>query len=484
MKKLLSVFAVLVCSCVLFAAPASAAGGTGPGDALSPDGQAVTIAPHSAVWFQFDVGSSSKNLNGFGRHMFLSARDLIVATLDANGASGTRLAIYTPDEISSWQNGDRLAAVGAGSASGANGHDLLWTGSFNVPGTYYVVAYNDSDAAITANVQVNGTYITTAATTANAAPTPAPFTNPFAVQTPLGQGFSGKLVFVDSSGGNIYTVNGDGAGLTKIGSGLDPQWNHSGTLIALARQGPTPGIYTINADGSNERMLYQTNNPRAPDWNPTDSQIVFSFEGDTKSSERCFRNRCFTRNGVTPWQLGLLNAGDGTYTDLRTSNYAFTPTWNADGVTIAYNDTSIGLMTTTPGGSQSVDPFIGDLRITSPLYNPLHIMSPQYSPDGTQIVYMVLQTPTWQIAIANADGSNQHLLTQMDPLDFVHPSNVAPVWSPDGKQIMFLSDRNGKWEFFTMSADGSNQQQVLKNVTDQITIKYDFQSGRMMSWAR
>jgi hypothetical protein len=482
MKKILTALGVLVCAWMLLAAPLSAAGGTGPGDALLPDGTPQTIAAHSALWFQFDVGHSTKTTVGFGRHTKVLPRAPIVATVDDNGANGIRMAIYTPDGISSWQNGGHLTAVGMGSSAGANGHDLFWTGSFPLSGTYYAVVYNDSDVNVTASVQVTGDAVTT---TVNIVPTPTPMTNPFAVQTPLGQGLSGKLVFEDAAGGNIYTVNGDGTNLTKISYGMDPQWNHSGTQIALARQGPVPGIFTINVDGSNDRMLYQTGEPRAPDWSPDDSQIVFSFLGAKKAGgQRCFRNHCFSTGGITPWQLGILNAASAAYGDVKTSSYAFTPTWNADGTTIAYEDTSIGLMTTSPAGAQSVNPFIGDLRITSPGYNPLQIMSPQYSPDGTQIVYMVQQTPTWQIAVANADGSNQRLLTQMDPLDFVHPSNVAPVWSPDGKQILFLSDRNGKWEFFVMSADGTGTQQVLKNVTDQITIKFDFQAGRMMSWAR
>jgi hypothetical protein len=35
-----------------------------------------------------------------------------------------------------------------------------------------------------------------------------------------------------------------------------------------------------------------------------------------------------------------------------------------------------------------------------------------------------------------------------------------------------------------MNADGTNVQQVLKNVTDQITITYDYQAARMMSWTQ
>jgi Tol biopolymer transport system component len=95
---------------------------------------------------------------------------------------------------------------------------------------------------------------------------------------------------------------------------------------------------------------------------------------------------------------------------------------------------------------------------------------------------MVMQPPTWQIALATADGGEQHLLTRDVTLAYYHPSNVSPQWSPDGQEILFLSNRNGKWEFFVMRADGTNTRQVLKTVTDALELRYDFQAGRMMSW--
>lgn len=178
-----------------------------------------------------------------------------------------------------------------------------------------------------------------------------------------------------------------------------------------------------------------------------------------------------------------MNVADGAYHDVRSSDSAITPTIAPDS-TIVYNDGNIGLLKTTSTGEPAAEPFIGDLRITSPTYNPLRIMSPAVSPDGKQIIYMVMQQPTWQIAQANADGGNQHLLTRDNALAIAHPSNVAPQWSPDSQQILFLSNRNGRWEFFTMDADGGNVQQVLKNITDQIEIRYDYQAGRMMSWTK
>lgn len=456
---LLALIAVSVLAQVSYAA-----NGTSPGDALFPIGETKIVAAHSAQWYRFDVGGG---------------KAAVSATLDANSTNALRLEMYTPEQIAAWGRGEELKAIGVGNPQPA--HTLGWEGVFNRAGTYYAAVYNDGNAPISVRVRVEGDSVTTRAP----APTPTRRPDPLITPTALGQGIHGKLVFVDTSGGNIYTVNGDGTNLQRITFGLDPVWNHAGTQIAFARQGPVPGIYVIDANGANERLLYQTLEPRAPAWSPDDSEIVFQYQGATKGGgEVCFRGRCFETPSTIEWKLGAVSVRDRAYHDVRSSDNAFTPTWNFVTNKLAYNDTAIGLMTTTSRGEPDAQPFIGDLRITSDSYNPLRIMSPQYSPDGKYITYIVQQPPTWQIALAKADGSAQHLLTRDVTLAYEHPNNVAPQWSPDSAQILFLSDRNGRWEFFTMNADGSNVKQALKNITDAINIRYDFQSARMMSWSK
>ena len=452
---------------VLFAllAGVSLAAGGGAGDALWADGAEQTVAPHSELWFRFDYGGNK--------------RDVDVA-LDANGASGLRMGVYTPQAVEAYHNGEELKAIGLGAP--VKHHDLGWSGQFNFAGPIYVVVFNDGDAP--AAVRVTATGENTATAVITPAPKPTALPNPFPDDTPVGEGVTGKIAFLDAQGGNLYTVNGDGTGLQKVSFGMDPQWNHAGDSIAIARQGPVAGIFTINPDGSNERLVYGTNEPRSPDWSPDDGRLVFTRMTAVKGGgEVCFGSRCFTLPADSQWKLGLLNTADGAYSDLPSTNHAFTPTWNADGMTIAFNDTAIGIIKTSPEGDVSLDPFIGELRTGAENYDPLKILSPQYSPDGSKIVMMTAQPPVWQITLANADGSDRHLLTRMNFLDFTHANNVAPVWSPDGTQIMFLSDRNdGKWEIFVMNADGSNVQQVLKNVTDVIPLNYTFQGERILSW--
>jgi len=58
--------------------------------------------------------------------------------------------------------------------------------------------------------------------------------------------------------------------------------------------------------------------------------------------------------------------------------------------------------------------------------------APDWSPDGTKIVYESNQTGDYRIWIMNADGSGQRRLTN-DP-GF---ADLEPAWSPDGARILF-----------------------------------------------
>src|SRR5262252_6818216 len=83
--------------------------------------------------------------------------------------------------------------------------------------------------------------------------------------------------------------------------------------------------------------------------------------------------------------------------------------------------------------------------------------SPEFSPDGTRIVFTI----DGQIWVMNADGSAQHELT--DQAGFV---NQQPSWSPDGRKIVFshCAVLFGMPEFCdldVMNADGSSVKKLL-----------------------
>jgi len=85
---------------------------------------------------------------------------------------------------------------------------------------------------------------------------------------------------------------------------------------------------------------------------------------------------------------------------------------------------------------------------------------PAVSPDGRKIVFMrghFNDFDSFELWIMNSDGSEQIQLTHNDKAD------GHPDWSPDGSKIVFVSWRDGNDEIYIMNADGSNPRRLTDN---------------------
>ncbi|MGB9301647.1 MAG: hypothetical protein WCD51_13785, partial [Anaerolineae bacterium] len=100
------------------------------------------------------------------------------------------------------------------------------------------------------------TPIPTSSPTSTPTPTLSAAPAPQAPSTTTSPSLEGRFVFQVASGGDIYLVNADGTGLTRLTEGMDPSWSPDGSKLAVARWTTPWGIYTINADGSGEKLLF------------------------------------------------------------------------------------------------------------------------------------------------------------------------------------------------------------------------------------
>lgn len=460
-----------VASVVVSQAWAGAPTGTSPNDPLMIPTGSQTIAPSTTLWFYFDYatdrGQSKANV-----------------ALDDNGAAGMQLAVYTSAGVAAWLQDPATEPAGMGTPyrdteTDAVVHDLYWSGGSKISDRFYLAVTNTSSLPVSFLLSVTGY---TVALYPPVPPTPTPtLPVPFTVTpAPVGT-IQGKVLFETGTGGAIFTVNGDGSNLTLVSHGIDPSWSPDGNKITFARwDNVFPGVYTANADGSNEQLVFGAPRVRWPRFSPDGKYIIFA-QDKSKSD----------RNII--WKLGLIELATGKLTEPQCSQLCFVPSWNPDSSTVLFADPGVGIMSTAiAGGPPSI--VLGPTgrywdtaaNISRPILHMPEIQDALLSPDGKSIVYAQEAHDRWELNSVNADGSNQMGLTSPDPVLYyiqgIATHNVAPVWSRDSRQILFLSDRNGKWEFFVTNRSGQNITQVLKNVSDMVPLNFSYNNERMVDW--
>jgi Tol biopolymer transport system component len=254
-------------------------------------------------------------------------------------------------------------------------------------------------------------------------------------------------------------MNADGSGQRRLTFHLAedtmPSWSPSGTRIAFTsdRSGRFE-VYVVNADGSGLRQLTHDYG-WGPSWSPDGSMIAF-----TRYSPKS--------------AIFVMNANG---TDVRQLTPGmeeveiYTPRWSPDGTQM------LCVLNTAPssddfGNELTVNIFeISDLlqgsgeTIFRPLPRPGESVNdrPNWSPDGTRIVFSAIAGSHRDLYLVNADGTNLQRLTQTDELD-----EFSPTWSPDGARIAFQMNTTSGWDIYTIRVDGTDLQRLTTDFANDV----------------
>jgi Tol biopolymer transport system component len=295
---------------------------------------------------------------------------------------------------------------------------------------------------------------------------------------PFGPATNGSIVY--STGGDISIVDPiDGTARIIVGgptTDVGPIHSHDGTRVAFLRlaSGNALRYMAIGADGGDLKVL--TPDPlEAPDqwdWSPDGTSLVVLHTVDEQrvvsivptdgsgairrldlgaivpdepawrppdGREIVFRGT--TDGGATAGIYGIRPDGSGLHalTPMADKDDFANPRLSPDGDAIAYwnlesDESSVG----TVGRTHVLDLRSGDDRLIGHDLTTDHEVSPRFSPDGSQVLFIRygLNVPA-RLMIAPADGSGP--ASQVGP-DLDADGNFFFEFSPDGQKIL-LADR-------------------------------------------
>jgi len=133
--------------------------------------------------------------------------------------------------------------------------------------------------------------------------------------------------------------------------------------------------------------------------------------------------------------------GFGEQTLLSSQQPIMSPAWSPDGSQIAYVSFE----------HERAMVYIQSLRTRQRLLLadfPGSNSAPTWSPDGKRLALVLTRDDNSQIYVVNDDGSNLHRITYTDAID------TEPDFSPDGKTLLFTSDRGGSPKVYRVPVEG------------------------------
>jgi TolB protein len=291
---------------------------------------------------------------------------------------------------------------------------------------------------------------------------------PFGSALATAPGENGEIAFRRYLGPNrtqgaIFVAARDGTGEHRLTTapakaGDDyPDVAPDGTFVAFQRCGLTCGIYTVGTDGTGlKRVDRGCSGGRTPPRCPNNSYPTISPNGRQIAFVREFghsRHDQIAHVGIYRMRIDGSHVRRVTLPKTRTAEDV-EPQWSPDGTQIVFVRHNV---TRKPAGAQAVYVVNADgtglRRVT-----PFKIRAgdgPDWSPDGSQILFRSPETEDFlhcDIWTIHPDGTGLRQVTHAGPTTKVYSAS----FSPDGTAITLgMTGVNGQADVYTIGIDGT-----------------------------
>ncbi len=152
--------------------------------------------------------------------------------------------------------------------------------------------------------------------------------------------------------------------------------------------------------------------------------------------------------------------GHGAQTVLNSNEPIISPAWSPDGTQIAYvsfeqKKPVVYVQSLLTGQRRALATFWGSNS------------APAWSPDGKRLAVVLTKDGGSQIYLLNVDGSGVSRLTQSSAID------TEPNFSPDGQLLLFTSDRGGSPQIYGMPATGGEARRLTFEGTYNVSPRFN-----------
>jgi len=225
-------------------------------------------------------------------------------------------------------------------------------------------------------------------------------------------------------------------------------WSPDRRTIAYTRAADAGiELRAVNSDGGADVRItdHLTADSRAT-WSPDGTKLVFETDAAVSGQQ----------------DLVIFDLGTQKKTLLTNDALVETdPAWSPDGTRIAFwrqqgTNQDLWIVTVDEAIAAAASGPSAKLSGTQISQDPALDQDPAWSPDGTQIAFSSHRNGHWYLFVVDAHGGTARQLTSDTS------EALAPAWSPDGTQIVF-DNRAGTSELDVINADGSNQHQLTNH---------------------